>query len=150
MSKLVKTTRSFTFYRVVPPTTTLETKDFDKIMRDILPDKPYNIHYIDITLKSLTEVGDTVRIGIGKNTSGALAPLVGEQLMVKSGLLYYADTYKISATKIPESNKFFFNPQQAITFDKDDGLNVQLSYSNTHATDPGTVFIYFNIGYSYK
>lgn len=143
---MIRTVRSFNFYRLVPAATT-EEREYEGIMRDILPDKPYKIHYIDLTIRTDCEPADKARMGFGKNTEGDRVVSPDDILLAKSGLLFYAELAKEAATLVAESKKYSLNPQQPITMDKDDQLNIKFSHNNSHATVPKAVYYTFNIAY---
>ena len=118
----------------------------DGLLRDILPDRGFRIHSIDLTLSSAIEVGDTAAVSLAKNVS-PLPTALAEGVGVAHGILAYFSLSHVAAAAVVESASHFLPFPEPLDFDQNDSLNLRLGAANAAAT-PQEVMTYVTISYS--
>ena len=115
------------------------------LLRDILPDKAFEVLWIEATASCRCGEHDGTLMQVGKNITPKIA-IVDETLTTLHGLMIFWNHVKEFAENVPESwtDQIVFD--EPVDFDQDDQLNVRL-YSTNVGTAEYVSFWVITIGY---
>ena len=131
----------------VPATGTL-TVEASGLLRDILPDQAFRVHWLEMGVTMSLEAGDSAAVTLGKNI--VLAPtVVSGALTVLHGVLARFAPVKVVAAATMEGFHEVVTFPEPLDFDQDDSLNMRVDGTNSAATAQqatGMVVLGYEVG----
>ena len=136
---------TYIFLRFIQPGVDLE-EERSSLLRDILPDQGFKVHWVSVSIGSKAGVGDLVMIEIAKNITPK-APGTEGDFSTTHSHMYWLEMVKSAAAgtfELIKDHQVFVEP---IDFDKNDQFNIRMWATNTEAAQQTAEFV-LTIGYS--
>lgn len=113
----------------------IDEKEFQKILREHVGDKPYEIDWIQLYIKQETQLGDLCLFLLQKNQTGCHVDPEKGKLDSKAGVIFYKEVQKTVESSlfhgVFQGHNFQMVYPKPIQFSKDDSLNLNLKASNS-------------------
>jgi len=104
------------------------------VMRDIIPDGPYEILSVGLTVNSKLNVGIVTYFAMAKNVDAQEPVISLGQLVKKSGVILHWEPNMVTAGGTSTMDSAFYPFPEPITFDENDKLNFALRCSGAEIT----------------
>ena len=138
--------RSVTYsYEMGVPAGEVEHKYINKLLRDILPDRAFDLLWVTANCSSMAQEGDGASVEMGKNITPHVTRTEDVLMTFHGDLLFFNHVKLQSEDKIEVWADQIVFPEP-VDFDSDDELNMRLFGTNT-CTAAKAVGFYVTIGY---
>ena len=117
----------------------------DPLLRDILPDEPFKLLWLDGTILFRSAPADLCVLAFSKN----IPPVIGlaTDLAIKHGCIVRWRTIKVALAGVGEITSYQIVFPQPLDFDRDDSLLAGFEANNMHTTTVG-LELAWTIGYT--
>jgi len=114
------------------------------IMRDILPDEPYDFLGVQITAAWKAGIGNVMYFALARNSSAEEEPGVAEGLTDKIGPLFHYEPQAVSAAGTANFANTIYEFPEPIHFDEDDSMNAWI-YNSQAQTCTIVFTVYYRL-----
>jgi len=135
----------YTYVATIQPDGGTVAETLDPLLRDILPDEPFKLLWLDGTILFRSAPADLCVLAFSKN----IPPVIGlsSDLVIKHGSIVRWRTIKVAAAGTGEITSYQIVLPQPLDFDRDDSLLVGFEANNMHTTAVG-LELAWTIGYT--